>query len=82
VLWAGFPSRCSLAEAEVKTLLNRLHAFGDDALLRRALCDHGLVVRTSDGRAYRRIERRPPAEAAALLRCLKSGAAGRSEAAT
>lgn len=82
VLWAGFPPRCSLAEAEVKTLLNRLHAFGDDALLRRALCDHGLVVRTSDGRAYRRIERRPPAEAAALLRCLKAGAAGRPEAAT
>jgi hypothetical protein len=82
VLWAGFPPRCSLAEAEVKTLLNRQHVFADDALLRRALCDHGLVVRTSDGRAYRRIERRPPAEAAALLRCLKAGAAGRPEAAT
>lgn len=81
VLWAGFPPRCSLAEAEVKTLLNSRHAFADDALLRRALCDHGLVSRTVDGRAYRRIERRPPTEAAALLRHLKSSASGRSEAA-
>ena len=31
VLWAGFPPRCSLAEAQVKTLLNRQHAFADDA---------------------------------------------------
>jgi hypothetical protein len=81
VLWAGFPPRCSLAEAEVKRLLNSRHAFADDALLRRALCDHGLVSRTADGRAYRRIERRPPIEAAALLRQLKTSAAGRPEAA-
>lgn len=80
VLWAGFPPRCSLAEAEVKMLLSRQHAFADDALLRRALCDHGLVSRTADGRAYRRIERRPPMEAAALLRHLKTGAPGQSEA--
>ncbi|TQF37081.1 hypothetical protein UNPF46_20425 [Bradyrhizobium sp. UNPF46] len=79
VLWAGFPPRCSLAEPEVKTLLNSRHAFADDALLRRALCDHGLVSRTADGRAYRRIERQPPLEATALLRHLKAGAA---EAAT
>lgn len=81
-LWAGFPPRCSLAEAQVKTLLNRQHAFADDALLRRALCDHGLVFRTADGREYRRIERRPPTEATALLRHLKAGASGRAEAAT
>lgn len=81
VLWAGFPPRCSLTEAEVKTLLNRQHAFADDALLRRALCDHGLVLRTADGRAYRRIERRPPMEATALLRHLKAGAPGLRKAA-
>ena len=74
VLWAGFPPRCSLAEAQVKALLNRQHAFADDALLRRALCDHGLIVRTADGRDYRRIERRPPSDATALLRHLKVGA--------
>ena len=82
VLWAGFPPRCSLAEPEVKALLNSRHAFADHALLRRALCDHGLVFRTADGREYRRIERRPPTEAAALLRHLKTSAPGRSEAAT
>ena len=79
VLWARFPPRCSLAEAQVKTLLNGQHAFADDALLRRALRDHGLISRTADGREYRRIERQPPLEAAALLRHLKAGAA---EAAT
>lgn len=82
VLWAGFPPRCSLAEAQVKALLNSRHAFADDALLRRALCDHGLVSRTTDGREYRRIERRPPTEAAALLRHLKTGASARPDAAT
>ncbi|WP_339037370.1 DUF2087 domain-containing protein [Bradyrhizobium symbiodeficiens] len=66
----------------MKTLLNRQHAFADDALLRRALCDHGLVFRTADGREYRRIERRPPTEATALLRHLKAGASGRAEVAT
>ena len=81
VLWAGFPPRCSLAEKDVKTLLNSRHAFADDALLRRALCDHGLVSRTADGRAYRRIERPPPVEATALLRQLKISAAERPEAA-
>ncbi|WP_128929147.1 DUF2087 domain-containing protein [Bradyrhizobium guangxiense] len=81
VLWAGFPPRRSLAEAQVKALLNSQHAFADDALLRRALCDHGLVSRTADGREYRRIERQPPTEAAALLRQLKASAAERPEAA-
>jgi hypothetical protein len=70
-LWSAFPSRCSLTEADVKTFLIARHAFADHALLRRALCDNGLVSRTPDGRDYRRIERRPPAEAAILVRQLK-----------
>ncbi|WP_454616210.1 DUF2087 domain-containing protein [Bradyrhizobium cenepequi] len=76
VLWSAFPSRRSLADAEVTAFLVARHAFGDHALLRRSLCCSGLVSRTRDGRDYRRIERKPPAEAAALIRQLKETARG------
>lgn len=39
-------------ESEVNGLLNTLHTFGDPATLRRDLCDHGLLLRSKDGRAY------------------------------
>jgi len=48
------------------------HGGGDHAILRRSLCDGGLVSRTRDGRVYRRVERRPPPEAAALICHLKA----------
>jgi hypothetical protein len=67
VLWAAFPARRDLAEAEVNRLLGTRHEFGDHALLRRWLVDLGLVVRTPDGSIYRRVERRPPPEARALI---------------
>jgi len=69
-LWARLPSGESLDEPGINALLRANHLFGDHALLRRALCDHALVSRTADGRAYRRIERRPPPEAIALIRHL------------
>jgi hypothetical protein len=55
-------------------LLSRLHLFGDAALLRRELFDFGLVHRTRDGRQYRRIERKPPAELGPLLRRIEAEA--------
>ena len=55
VLWARLPSGQALSEHDVNAILNANHLFGDHALLRRALCDHGLLSRTADGRAYRRI---------------------------
>ena len=42
-------------EREVNELLNGLHAFGDWALLRRALYDHGYLDRERDGSAYWRV---------------------------
>lgn len=39
-------------EREVNELLKTLHAFGDWALLRRALFDHGYLDREGDGSAY------------------------------
>ncbi len=47
------------------------HTFGDHALLRRELCNYGLVERPIDGSAYERVEKKPPPEAAALIRVLR-----------
>lgn len=70
VLWSRLPPRRTFNEAEISRLLQAHHRFGDHALLRRELCDRGLVARTADGRVYQRIERQPPAEALALIRYL------------
>ena len=72
ILWSKLPRRQVLCEAEINRLLQALHDFGDHALLRRWLCDYGMVVRTVDGSQYRRVERKPTAEALALLACLKN----------
>lgn len=70
VVWSKLPANQVLSERQVKELLGELHLFGDHALLRRWLCDEGLVRRTADGREYRRVETQPPPEALALLRHL------------
>lgn len=68
VLWSRFPSDAPLDEGEVNRRLGAVHLFSDPALLRRALCDNGLVRRTPDGREYRRVEQAPPPEELALIR--------------
>lgn len=77
VMWSRLPADRVMTEVEVNRFLTQNHTFGDYALLRRELCDLGLLVRTTDGREYRRIERRPPADALALIRHLKLRTAGR-----
>ena len=67
VLWSRLEPRHVYSEAEINRALNAEHLFGDHALLRRDLCDLGLMVRRPDGSEYRRIERAPPADAAALI---------------
>ena len=57
-------------------ILAGTHLFGDPVLLRRELCDLGLLWRTPDCRAYRRVERRPPPEALELLRRVRAKAQG------
>jgi len=85
-LWADVAPRRPYNEREITTLLGQRHLFGDAALLRRELCDQGLLRRTQDCREYRRIEQRPPADARALVRLLRGAgalspaAAGRSAA--
>lgn len=68
VVWAQIPSRRTFTEAEVNGLIQKKHLFGDHAILRRSLCNSRLMARTADGGEYRRIEREPPPEAAALIR--------------
>lgn len=74
VLWSKLPPREAFTEVQLNTRLRALHGFGDHALLRRELCDRGLLARTPDGREYRRVERRPPIEARALIQHLAGGA--------
>lgn len=70
VIWARLPRGESMTERQVGARIAALHLFGDIALLRRDLVDSGLMTRTRDGRDYRRVDRDPPAEAAALIRAL------------
>ncbi|WP_293855448.1 DUF2087 domain-containing protein [uncultured Alsobacter sp.] len=67
-MWSHLPSRETVTEKQVNAALTAAHTFGDYALLRRELVDGGWLWRTSDCRQYRRIEKRPPGEATALLR--------------
>jgi len=69
-LWTRFPAGKDLDEPGVNALLQQAHLFGDHALLRRELFDHGMLARTPDGRVYRRVERRPADEAMELIRTL------------
>lgn len=70
VLWSHMPARREMDEPDVNAVIERWHTFGDRALLRRSLIDHGLATRRIDGRGYRRVEAEPPAEARVLLRRL------------
>ncbi len=71
VLWSKIPARRSFDERQVSTLLTALHLFGDPAILRRTMCHIGLMTRSHDGRDYRRIERAPSPDGAALIRHLR-----------
>jgi hypothetical protein len=73
-LWSRLPVRQTFTEQGISEVLRGLHDFGDHALLRRELCQAGLMSRTLDGRDYLRIEQPPPAGAAMLLAQLKIAA--------
>ena len=71
VLWARIPPRVEFTEREISARLAAMNGFGDHAILRRELCELGLMRRTRDGRVYARIEQPMAAEARAFLRRLK-----------
>ena len=69
-LWAAMPARQVFDEMDITRWLAGRSLFGDPTLLRRELCDQGMVTRTRDGREYRRVERRPSPEGLALIQKL------------
>jgi hypothetical protein len=75
VIWSKIPAGQVLSEKEINLILNENHHFGDHPLLRRWMCDYGMLERTRDGRQYHRIEKAPPAEALQLIRQLCSAGA-------
>src|SRR5262245_26322258 len=70
VLWSKVPPRKTFSEREINELLLENHLFEDPALLRREMKDRGMMTRTRGGRVYRRVERKPPQTALALIRLL------------
>ena len=76
-LWSRLPPERVMTEREANAEINALHLFGDHAIIRRTLCQMGLLSRRTDGRDYRRVERPPTPEAAALIRRLPRPAPGR-----
>lgn len=70
-IWSQLPHDRLFDERGISALVGTLHLFGDPAIIRRTMCHIGLMSRTLDGREYRRIERAPTPEAAALIRLLR-----------
>src|SRR5690606_8428749 len=66
-IWAAIPADTRLGEAEINRIIIDAHTFGDHAILRRLMVDMGLLIRTPDGRLYRRVERKPEPDAVALI---------------
>lgn len=71
-LWMRFDARRRYSEREVNELLNAWHLFGDHCTLRRELVEMKMLARTDGGAEYRKLPRRPDAEAMALMRALRS----------
>jgi len=76
VMWSRVPAAAVFTEREISQMLQAWHLFGDHALLRRGMVDGRLLSRTQDGREYRRVERKPPAELRPLLERIGAQAAG------
>jgi len=71
-LWAKLPTRRPLSERELSLIFAGEHCFGDPATLRRTMISCGLVTRTTDGSQYWRVEKKPPADAIAILRAVEA----------
>ncbi len=69
-IWARLPPETEWHERQISALIDDLTALKDAAQIRRGLVEMGLLTRQVDGTGYRRIERRPPPEARALIAAL------------
>ncbi|MGP6088831.1 DUF2087 domain-containing protein [Antarctobacter jejuensis] len=67
VIWAQIPAGPRWSEREISQRIDDLCRFRDAAQIRRAMIGQGLLTGACDGSDYARVERRPPAEARALI---------------
>jgi hypothetical protein len=67
VFWSRIPRGETFDEHGISALIKGWHAFGDHAIIRRAMVDAKMIERNQNGREYRRIEQVPPPELAPLL---------------
>jgi hypothetical protein len=74
-VWARVPPATEWDEREISALIDGMTTLKDAAQIRRSLFELGLLARNRDGTGYRRIERRPPPEARALIAELGAKAA-------
>ncbi len=70
-LWMHFDGKRRYSEREVNEVLKAWHLFGDHCTLRRELVEMKMLERTDGGAEYRKLPRRPDAEAMALMRALR-----------
>jgi hypothetical protein len=75
VFWSRIPRGEVFTERQISDLIRDWHAFGDHAIIRRAMVDAKMLERTQNGREYRRIEQVPPPELGPLLAHLEKRAA-------
>lgn len=67
VFWSRIRRGETYDERGISDLIKGWHAFGDHAIIRRAMVDAKMLERNQNGREYRRIEQVPPPELAPLL---------------
>lgn len=67
VIWSRIPADQRMSERDINQVIIAGHSFGDHAILRRSLVDAGMLIRTPDGKLYRRVEKQPEPDALALL---------------
>lgn len=72
LLWMRFELDRPYTESEVNTILKAANAFGDHVTLRRELINDGLMTRSSDCREYRKLPKRAPDEARALMQAWRA----------
>jgi hypothetical protein len=75
VFWSRIPRGETYDERGISELIKGWHAFGDHAIIRRAMVDAKMLERNQNGREYRRIEQVPPPELAPLLEQLRARSA-------
>lgn len=73
-LWMRFDGKRRYTEREVNEVLKAWHLFGDHCTLRRELVEMKMLERHDGGAQYRKLPRRPDAEAMALMRALRERA--------